>query len=59
LDEPTAILRNLAKSVRLPRPPPSAMFIGMDMAARRICAVRPNVSVRGNALVRRYTSVVR
>jgi hypothetical protein len=48
--EAYAILKNLANSLSLFRPQPSAMFALIEIEERLICEVNPNFSLSGNAL---------
>ncbi len=48
-DEPIAIWMKCAKSLFVRLPQPSAMFVGMDDAARLICVVRVNNSLLGKS----------
>ena len=55
--EPSEYRRKFAKSVALILPHPSAMLIGIDVTARRICDWRPNFSSFGKFCVMRYISL--
>jgi hypothetical protein len=56
LAEPAPYRRNRANSLSPPRELPSAMFEGMEMAARRSCETRPYSSFSGKLAVFTYTS---
>ena len=46
--EPSEIWINLARSLLLPLPQPSAIFAGIEIAALLICETRLNRSLAGN-----------
>jgi len=55
LAEPKAIYRNCKSSLSDRLAEPSAIFTGTEVAALRICEVRPNFSVVGNEAVNAYS----
>ncbi len=52
--EPAAMYKKCITSLSVPRAYPSATFIGIDVAARRIWLTMANNSSRGNRLVMEY-----
>ncbi len=50
-DEPNAMLKNCRNSLLDFLPQPSAMFDGIETAARVICDIKPNLSDCGKSLV--------
>jgi hypothetical protein len=59
LNDPFATLKNRANSLLLLRAAPSAMLLGMETAALRICVVKPKSSSFGKVRVAAYTEVTR
>ena len=53
--EPSAMFKKYANWESLPLPQPSAIFVGIDDAERRICVTRPYTSSFGKLVVSSYT----